>query len=111
MVSPKELAPNLYKQAQYKHHSVHQELQELNWIKNLTIIDSEDLVDEFFLLFHTLAERQLTEEKDGIAWKWTALGEYTVTAAYEVLFLGAFPKYHANSIWKARAEPHCRFFT
>jgi hypothetical protein len=109
-VSPKELAPKMYKQARYKHRSMHHELQHFNWIKNLTSIDSEELLNEFLLLFHTLADRQLTEDRDVIAWKWTASGEYTATSAYEAQFVGAFPRYRASSIWKARAEPRCRFF-
>jgi hypothetical protein len=76
----------------------------------LSAIDSEELLDEFLFLFPTLAEIHLTEDRDVIAWKWTMSGEYTAASTYEAQFLGAFPRYCASSIWKARAQPRCRFF-
>jgi hypothetical protein len=53
-VSPKELAPNLHRQARFKHITVHKEMQHFNWIRNIRSIDSEDLLDEFILLFNAL---------------------------------------------------------
>jgi hypothetical protein len=49
--APKELAPHLYDQARCKFRTVHKELQNMNWIKNLKQINSETLIDEFILLF------------------------------------------------------------
>jgi hypothetical protein len=77
----------------FKHRSVHQELNQFSWIKNLRSIDSEELMDEFFLLFHTLGEVHLLEERDTIAGKWTAIGEYMAASAYEVQFLVVYLRY------------------
>jgi hypothetical protein len=109
-VFSKEVASNLFKQSRFKHRSVHQELFQFNWIKKLVNISSEEVLDEFFLLFHTLSDIQLSQERDSIAWKWTSSGEYTAASAYEVQFLGAYPTYRASTIWTARVEPRCRFF-
>jgi hypothetical protein len=62
------------------------------------------------MLFNTLSEVSLNEDKDGIAWRWTRSGEYTVASANETQFLGAFLAFKATSIWRAKVEPKCRFF-
>jgi hypothetical protein len=108
-VSPKELAPNLYKQACFKSRTVHKELYNMNWIKNLKQVNTEDLIEEFVLLFNTLSEIQLNENADTIFWRWTTSGEYTAASAYEAQFLGACPMFRASSIWCAHTEPKCRF--
>jgi hypothetical protein len=65
--SPKELTPNLYNQVRYKQRTVDKDLQQFNWIKNIGSIHSEELLDEFVLLFTVLNDVQLTEEKDVIS--------------------------------------------
>jgi hypothetical protein len=55
---------------------VPKEVQHFNWIKNKQI-NIEELLDEFVLLFSTLADVQLTEDKDAIVWKWTKDEEYS----------------------------------
>jgi hypothetical protein len=56
---------------------VPKEVQHFNWIKNSKHINIEELLDEFVLLFSTLADVQLTEDKDAIVWKWTKDEEYS----------------------------------
>jgi hypothetical protein len=63
-VSPKELAPNLYKQAHFKYRTVHTELRSLNWIKNLRQVNMKTLMDEFILLFMALSEVHAMDQKD-----------------------------------------------
>jgi hypothetical protein len=109
-VSPKELAPRLYGQAHCKFRSVQVEMANLNWIKNLRQVNTEELMDEFVLLFSTLNEVQLGSDNDTIRWNWSASGEYSAASAYEVQFMGAYPRFRASSIWHAHAEPKCRFF-
>jgi hypothetical protein len=94
-----ELAPHLYMQARCKHLSVQVEMKNLNWIKNLRQVNTEKLMDEFVLLFSTLNEVQLTEDNDSIIWKWSAAGEYSAASAYEIQFLGAYPRFRASSVW------------
>jgi hypothetical protein len=85
-------------------------MRQFNWIRNIRRIDTKELLNEFILLFSTLNEVHLSEERDSIVWKWMVTGEYSAASAYEVQFLGAFPRYIASTIWQAKAEPPCRFF-
>jgi hypothetical protein len=96
---------SLYRQVRFKHRIIHQEMRQFNWIRNISCIDTKELLDEFILLFSTLNEVHLSEERDPIVWKWTATEEYMAALAYEVQFLGAFPRYRANTIWQAKMEP------
>lgn len=109
-VAPKELAPNLYKQARLKYHTVHKELSNSNWIRNLRNLNSETLIEEFVLLFATISDIQLTEEKDRIRWRWTPNGIYTTASAYQVQFCGSYLDFRASTLWQAQTEPKCRFF-
>jgi hypothetical protein len=38
------------------------------------------------------------------------MGEYSVASAYECQFLGSFAQIPAMPIWRALAEPKCKFF-
>jgi hypothetical protein len=109
-VSPKELVPNLYKKARFKFRTVGKELQNFNWIKNLKAINTENLMDEFVLLFSALSEITLNNDRDKIVWRWTPSGEYSSASAYDAQFLGVIPQFHASTIWQAKSEPKCRFF-
>jgi hypothetical protein len=104
------LAPNLYKQTRYKFRTVSKELSNMNWIRNLRQVNTKALMDEFILLFTALNDVILTEERDTIAWKWTRTRQYSVVSAYDIQILGAFPKFKASSIWKAKTKAKCRFF-
>lgn len=43
-------------------------------------------------------------------WRWTPDGEYSTKSALLVQFAGRFSKIKITHIWKAKAEPKCRFF-
>jgi hypothetical protein len=81
----------------------------MSWIKNLRQVNTEELLEEFILLFNTLGDIHLNESADIILWKWTPSEEYTAASAYEAQFLGAYPTFRASSIWRAHTEPKCRF--
>jgi hypothetical protein len=104
------MAPHLYTHARCKFRIVHTELRNLNWIKNLKKVNTQTLLDEFILLFTTLNDIQLIDEKDAIFSKWTTSEECSVASAYEAQFLGAFPSFRASTIWQSKTEPKCRFF-
>jgi hypothetical protein len=57
---PKGLAPNPFHKARFK-RSVHQELQNLNWTRNLTNIDDSAQLEEFVMLFTALEHIQLNQ--------------------------------------------------
>jgi hypothetical protein len=64
--APKDLTPNSYRLARFKHMSVYTELQSLNWIKNLRELHTADLIHEFILLFMTISAVNLSDQKDRI---------------------------------------------
>lgn len=53
---------------------------------------------------------QNDQNEDAISWRWTDNGEYTTKSAYRIQFLGDSNKLNISPLWKARAEPKCRFF-
>jgi hypothetical protein len=81
--APRDLAPNLYKIARFKHRSVHRELQHLRWIRNLQDISTVVQLEEFTILFMALSPIELTQERDKIFWKWTSDGQYLVASTYD----------------------------
>jgi hypothetical protein len=106
---PKEIAPNMYNMARCK-RSVDTELQQAKWIKNLRSITSRTLLQEYILLYMALSIVQLTNQPDGIIWRWTPDGKYSVASAYECQFQGTTGVFPATSICQAMTEPKCKFF-
>jgi hypothetical protein len=74
----------------------------MGWIKNLKQISTSEQLEEFILLFNTLSDIQLNENRGAIQWRWSALGEYTAATAYEAQFFGAYPLFRASAIWQAK---------
>jgi hypothetical protein len=89
---------------------VSRELTNYNWIRNLRQVNSEYLLDEFFMLYTTLSEVHLNDVPDSIFWRWMPSGEYTTASAYDIQFLGAYLEFRASSIWRALSAPKYRFF-
>jgi hypothetical protein len=81
-VSPKDLAPSLYKAARFKRRNVAMEMQNNNWIKNIGEINNSALIDEYVLLHMALLSVTLTQQQDQITWKWTRDGQFLVSSAY-----------------------------
>jgi hypothetical protein len=109
-IAPKDLAPNLFHKARSKKRSVHQELQNLNWARNLTGVDNSTELEEFVMLFMALEHIQLNQQNDGIRWRWMADGKFSVSSAYDCQFRGSISQFPATPVWKAQVEPKCRFF-
>jgi hypothetical protein len=59
--APKDLAPGLFKSAIFKKRSVYSKLKNSNWIRNLGVIDSPELLDEYVTLFLAISSFSLTE--------------------------------------------------
>jgi hypothetical protein len=72
-MTPKELAPELYKRSRFKKMIVYTELQNSNWIKNIEEIQETELLQDV-LLYLALTTITLKDQKDVISWKWTANG-------------------------------------
>lgn len=52
----------------------------------------------------------LSDTPDTISWRWTPSGSYSAASAYKAQFLGSFPPFIADKVWKAQAEPKIKFF-
>jgi hypothetical protein len=110
-MAPRNLAPSLYRIARFKTITIHTEMHNSNWIRNLQNIHTSVQMEEFTLLFMALSIVSLTEDKDKITWKWTANGEYSVSSAYECQILGSMARFPAANLWQSLTEPKCIFFT
>jgi hypothetical protein len=90
---------------------VQQALTDDKWIDHIYPPTSQEEVKEFVLLWETTQDMSLDGTiEDDITWRWTADGEYTTQSAYQIQFSAAFSKIRLMPIWKARAQPKCRFF-
>jgi hypothetical protein len=105
-VALKDITPNLFKRTRFKNRSVHIELHNYNWTRNIHEIDSPTLLEEYVTLFLVLSTVSLNSDKDEIFWKWTPNGKYTVASAYEIQFIGAMTFFPVMDIWR-----RCKIFT
>jgi hypothetical protein len=67
-------------------------------------------MEEFTLLFMALDSVVLSDQDDGISWRWTPNATYSVSSAYEVQFRGTYARFPASRVWKCIAEPKVKFF-
>jgi hypothetical protein len=109
-LAPKDLAPDLYQVARFKRRTMHTEMQNDSWIRNLQNISTTERMEEFILLFMAVSEVHLSNHRDEIQWKWTIDGCYIVALAYDCQFLGTMSRFPTKYLWKAKAEQKCRFF-
>lgn len=107
--APKEIAPNLHQAARFKHRTASSEITNRRWIANLGPIDNPVLLQEYVQLYTLLSTVEMSDQADEITWKWMSDGKYSVVSAYKCQFLGAMTTLPAADIWRARAEPKCRF--
>jgi hypothetical protein len=66
-------------------------------------------LEEYVMLHTTLSSVNLSNQKDVITWRWIANGQFIVAFAYACQFTGAMISFPTEDIWKAKAEPKCRF--
>jgi hypothetical protein len=108
--APKDLAPNLFQIARFKGRTVATKLHNNNWISNLGHISTSLQLEEFTLLFMTLAEVNLGDQKDSIFWKWTPDKKFSVATAYECKFYGPILSFPTPQVWKAFTDHKSKFF-
>ena len=76
---------------------VNKAVEENKWVDHVTPITTYQELVEFVALWEAIRGISLdSSREDTIRWRWTEDGEYTIKSAYR--------------IWKAKAEPKCRFF-
>jgi hypothetical protein len=85
---PKTLHQIFFQKVRFKRRSVHTKLQNMNWARNISDLDTTVLVAEFVMLFMSLEPVQLNQEKDVIKWRWTNAGIFSVFSAYDCQFKG-----------------------
>jgi hypothetical protein len=86
--SPKEMAPNLFKQVRFKRRSISYEMQNLNWVRNIQNINTTVLLQEFVMLYVALQQVGLNENRDEIVWRWSANRKLSVSSVMSVSFMG-----------------------
>jgi len=91
---------------------VNKAVEENKWVDHVTPITTYQESVEFVALWEAIRGISLdSSREDTIRWRWTEdVGEYTIKSAYRIQFEGAFNKMRIMPIWKAKAEPKCRFF-
>jgi hypothetical protein len=108
---PQELAPALYNLAWRKGISVAQGCSDRKWMNGLKRITTTKEIDQFITLWTKIQTMQLTDQEDKVTWKLTADAKYSTKTAYEIQFAGSFPDYEWHSLWEAKMEPKCQFFS
>ena len=108
----KILAPDCYRWAWWKNISVAKALEQRGWMRGLRRINNEQALTQFVHLWTQLRNICLQpSQPDTIQWRFTADGNFTVKSTYRVQFWGACIPERLGSIWKAKVENKCRFFT
>ena len=102
--------PDLFRIATRKCRTVQKELFNRNWIRSLAHITSAEQMAQFVLLWNILQEIALQPTPDTITWRWTASGVYSAASAYRCQFVGSCAPFSSDKLWKAKAEPKCRYF-
>jgi hypothetical protein len=107
-----DIAPHLYKIASRKKRLVAKELQNGNWIRAISRLNSVEELRDFLFVATIAAEVNLDPSRpDSVSWIWTSDGSYTAKSAYKVQFFESFSKFTTTKIWKAYAEPKCTMFS
>jgi hypothetical protein len=110
--APKIVAPTLFRKAKRKNITVQMALLDNSWITHILPILTPQELNEYVTLWEAVSQTRLVENKeDTIYWQCTSDGKYTTKSAYNIQFQGTFSKLRIMPIWKAKAEPKCRFFT
>jgi hypothetical protein len=104
-------APDLFKVATRKTRNVAKELLDDNWIRSIARLDTPVQLAQFLEIWNVVATIQLDPDTaDTIAWTTNSQGAYSAGSAYHLQFLGSFPRFNADKIWRAHAEPKCKIF-
>jgi hypothetical protein len=109
-LSPKEIAPELFKISVRKNRSVCEALTNRKWLMDLRFSLDIRHSDELLRLEILLDGIHLTETPDEITWTFENKNYYTTKSAYLLQFIGATNTDHKKIIWKGWAPARCKFF-
>jgi hypothetical protein len=109
--APKDIAPVCFKLAWRKNQIVAVAMADQKWMRGLRRISTAVGIQEFVELWTRLSQVQLSQQPDTISWRFTTNGKYSAQSAYNVQFIGTITNERWKSIWKAKVQNKCRFFT
>jgi hypothetical protein len=109
-MSPKDLAPQLFKIAIRKNRTVHEALTDGKWLQDLRFALDESHSTELMRLEVLISDIHLTDERDEIIWVFGNKNHYTTKSAYQLQFLGAVGTDFKKTIWRGWAPARCKFF-
>jgi hypothetical protein len=84
--APQDIAPEWFRLARRKNHTVAAALPTRRWMRGLQRISSQEGMRQFVDLWLQLSQVQLTSEDDSITWRFTPNGCYSASSTYEVQF-------------------------
>jgi hypothetical protein len=109
--APATLFPALYEHSKRKKRNVKEALNNNNWIRDVDYSMTEILIREFMSLCGQLSDVVLLPlQEDRVTWLHSPDGQYTASSAYRMQFLGLTTSPTAETTWKTKAPPRCRFF-
>jgi hypothetical protein len=109
-LSPKEIAPELFKISVRKNRSVKEALTNKKWMTDLRFSLDISHSDELLRLEILLNGLQLNDTPDDITWTFGEKNYYTSKSAYLLQFIGAVNTDYRKIIWKGWAPARCKFF-
>jgi hypothetical protein len=109
-LSPKEIAPELYKIAVRKNRTVCEALKDRKWLMDLRFSLDIHHSDELLRMEILLDGIRLTDTPDEISWTFGSKDYYTTKSAYVLQFIGAVNTDYKKIIWKSWAPARCKFF-
>jgi hypothetical protein len=108
----RDWAPDLYRIATRKKRTVATELYNNNWIRSVAKLNTPIQLAQYLQVWDLVQSTQISpQQPDSIRWTLTADGNYSASSAYLAQFNGSFPKFKAEKIWDAHAEPKCKLFS
>jgi hypothetical protein len=109
-ISPKEIAPELFKISVRKNRSVSEALNNRKWLRDLRFSLDIRHSDELLRLEILVDGIRLTDTPDEITWTFGSKNYYTTKSAYLLQFIGAVNTDYKKIIWKGWAPARCKFF-
>ena len=84
--APKDIAPDCFRWAWRKNHSVAAALTARQWMRGLHRMNTKPAARQFVVLWNRLQQVRLADQEDTVSWRFTASGTYSASSAYDVQF-------------------------
>jgi hypothetical protein len=107
-----DISSDLFKIASQKKCIISKELENYRWISVVSGLNTMDQLREFLIIADVVANLTIDPlQPDMISWLWTSNRCYSAKSAYKAQFIGSFPSFSTNKVWRADAEPKCTMFS